>query len=169
MTLRPLTAEIFRPSLRRLAASVFILATTDEDGRFHGMAVTSAVSLSMDPPAMMVAVNRSASIHPVIQRTRRFSLNLMSARHEALLTAFSRSDMRDRRFSAEDWHTAPSGLPMLRDALACHMCSAVEAHDYGTHTVFFGAVDALEIADGEPIVWQDGTILRPAVPPLASV
>ncbi len=156
------TLETFRPSLRRVAASVFIVAATDEEGRFHGMAVTSASSLSMEPPSMMVAVNRSASIHPVIARTGRFSLSLMAARHEPLLTAFSRSDMRDRRFAAEDWKAAACGLPMLKEALACHLCTVVAAHDFGSHSVFFGRVDALEVTGGDPIVWQDGVILRPA-------
>jgi flavin reductase (DIM6/NTAB) family NADH-FMN oxidoreductase RutF len=64
----------FRASLRLAAGSVSL-----------------ATSLSMDPPSMLVAINRSASIHPVIKRTGRFCLNLMAEAQASLLESFSRS------------------------------------------------------------------------------
>lgn len=154
-------AEAFRASMRSVAASVSIVATQDEAGRFHGMAVTSATSLSMEPPSMMVAINRTASIHPVMLRTGRFSLNLMDEQHSPLLEAFSRSDLRDRRFGAEHWRQGTGGLPVLDRALACHVCRVVETHDFGTHTVFFGRVDEviLPATTGSPvtpIIWCNG-------------
>lgn len=154
-------ADDFRASMRVCAASVSLVTARDEAGGFHGMAVTSAASLSMEPPSMMVAVNRSASIHPVISRTGRFCLNLMSDDHGGLLECFSRSDMRDRRFAAEHWVEGMGGLPTLRGALSVHVCTVVAAHDFGTHTVFFGQVDdvilpATMAQSFAPIIWLNG-------------
>ena len=95
--------DAFRASLRLVASSVSLVTARDAQGQWHGMAVTSAGSLSMDPPSMMVAINRNTSIYPVILQTRRFTLNLMDECHVALLERFSRSDLRDQRFAAEDW------------------------------------------------------------------
>ncbi|MDZ4311463.1 MAG: flavin reductase family protein [Cypionkella sp.] len=152
----------FRSSMRVAAASVSLVTARDESGGFHGMAVTSAASLSMEPPSMMVAVNRSASIFPVISRTGRFCLNLMNDDHGGLLECFSRSDMRERRFTPEHWAEGLGGLPTLRGALSVHVCTVAAAHDFGTHTVFFGQVDDVILPEPmaqnpAPIIWLNGT------------
>jgi flavin reductase (DIM6/NTAB) family NADH-FMN oxidoreductase RutF len=151
----------FRASLRLAAGSVSLVTACDEGGMCYGMAVTSATSLSMDPPSMLVAINRSASIHPVIKRTGRFCLNLMAEAQASLLESFSRSDMRDKRFLPENWEKTRSGLPALRGALSVHSCRVEGDHIYGTHTVFFGRVEEVVLPDiatqsQVPIVWMSG-------------
>lgn len=165
----PSLGDTFRASMRGFAASISVVASRDEAGAWHGMAVTSAVSLSMDPPSMMVAVNRTASIHPIITASGWFSLNLMSEDHAPLLQAFSRSDMRDRRFLPEHWTSGLVGLPVLNGALATHLCRVVAAHDFGTHTVFFGQVEDVILPETPaqtlaPLIWLNGAPLS-AKPP----
>jgi flavin reductase (DIM6/NTAB) family NADH-FMN oxidoreductase RutF len=147
--------------MRLVAASVSLVTARDGAGIWHGMAVTSAGSLSMEPPSMMVAVNRTASIHPVITETGRFTLNLMDESHCSLLERFSRSDLRDQRFMPEDWIDVGQGGPVLKGALCAHVCTVSEAHDFGTHTVFFGRVDDVILPDPiaqhpAPILWLNG-------------
>ena len=110
MVVKPM-GETFRESLRLMAASVSLVTARDENGVWHGMAVTSAGSLSMEPPSMMVAVNRNASIHPVIVAAGHFTLNLMDESHAALLERFSRSDMRDQRFHTRRLGRCRKGRP----------------------------------------------------------
>ncbi|GGG14000.1 4-hydroxyphenylacetate 3-monooxygenase [Rhizobium wenxiniae] len=153
--------ESFRASMRITAASVSLITTTDGEGAYHGMAVTSAVSLSMDPPSMLVAVNRSASIHPFIVDNRRFCLNLMGDTHFNLLESFSRTDLRDRRFLPEHWLEGPGGMPVLRGALASQVCSVADAHHYDTHTIFVGMVEHVLLPTPSeerlvPLVWMNG-------------
>ncbi|MBC7737638.1 MAG: flavin reductase family protein [Candidatus Saccharibacteria bacterium] len=147
--------------MRLVASSVSLLTARDAAGVWHGMAVTSAGSLPMDPPSMSVAVNRTASIYPVIAATGRFTLNLMDEDHAAMLERFSRSDMRDQRFKADDWTSTADGDPVLKGALCAHVCAVAEAHDFGTHTVFFGRVDNVILPDPiaqtpAPILWLNG-------------
>lgn len=158
MVAKPMT-EAFRASMRLVAASVSLVTARDDDGTWHGMAVTSAGSLSMEPPSMMVAINRTASIHPVIARTRGFTLNLMDESHVGLLERFSRSDLRHQRFSPEDW-TDGAG-PILKGALCAHVCTVAERHEFGTHTVFFGNVTQVILPEVPapilaPILWLNG-------------
>ncbi|MGP9790908.1 flavin reductase family protein [Roseinatronobacter sp. NSM] len=155
--------------MRLVASSVSLVTACDDAGEWHGMAVTSAGSLSMSPPSMMVAVNRTASIHPVIMRSGRFTINLMDESHAALLEPFARSDMRDRRFEVDDWVEAGSSGPVLKGALCSHVCSVSETHDFGTHTVFFGTVDDVilpqDIARSPaPILWLNGRRVSVATP-----
>jgi flavin reductase (DIM6/NTAB) family NADH-FMN oxidoreductase RutF len=153
--------DAFRASLRLVASSVSLVTARDAQGQWHGMAVTSAGSLSMDPPSMMVAVNRNTSVHPVIFQSRRFTLNLMGDCHVALLERFSRSDLRDQRFATEDWLDQGLGGPVLKGALCAHVCSVAETHEFGTHTVFFGKVEDVVLPDPvaqnpTPIIWLNG-------------
>lgn len=154
--------DLFRASMRITAASVSLVTATDRAGTFHGMAVTSAISVSMSPPSMLVAVNRSASIHPVITETGKFCLNLMGETHFDLLESFSRTELRDRRFAPEHWQEGPEGVPVLQGALASQICVVEAAHDYNTHTVFIGRVDhvILPLPSDErlvPLVWMNGS------------
>ena len=52
----------FKSAMRRLAATVCIVSTSDEDG-WHGMTATSVTSVSMDPPSVLVCVNTTATLH----------------------------------------------------------------------------------------------------------
>lgn len=154
--------EEFLLSMRSVAASVSLVTACDAAGKRYGMAVTSAVSLSVDPPSILVAVNKSASIHPVISKSGFFTVNLMSESHCDLLEAFSRSDLRDRRFLDEHWIEGAHHLPVLIGALSTHICSVAAAHDFGTHTVFFGQVEEVILPEGSPqppapIVWLNGS------------
>jgi flavin reductase (DIM6/NTAB) family NADH-FMN oxidoreductase RutF len=153
--------DAFRASMRLVAASVSLVTARDAEGVWHGMAVTSTGSLSMEPPSMMVAINLSASIHPVIRTNGHFTLNLMGETHAALLERFSRSELRDQRFSPEDWTPSDQGGPILKGALCAHVCTVVEAHEFGTHTVFFGSVDDVVLPNPTaqtpaPILWLNG-------------
>ncbi|SFU16806.1 flavin reductase family protein [Mesorhizobium sp. YR577] len=151
----------FRMSMRATAASVSLVTSRDADGHYHGMAVTSWASISMDPPSMLVAINRSASVHAVVSMSRRFSLNLMGEVHGDILERFSRSDMREDRFTAEHWREARGGLPVLRNALASQLCTVEATHDYGTHTIFIGRVVDVILTDiagmAAPLIWMNGS------------
>jgi flavin reductase (DIM6/NTAB) family NADH-FMN oxidoreductase RutF len=151
----------FKASMRATAASVSLVTSTDAVGGFHGMAATSWVSISMDPPSMLVTVNRSASVHAVISSSGRYCLNLMRDSHSDILDRFSRSDMRHVRFDPEQWRRSTSGLPVLCGALASQLCSVVASFDYGTHTIFIGRVDDVILPETSsqvsPLIWTNGS------------
>lgn len=150
----------FRASMRAAATSISLVTSSDAEGHFYGMAATSWASMSMDPPSMLVAINRSASVHAVIATSGRYCLNLMRDNHSEILERFSRSDMRHLRFSPEHWRRSASGLPVLRDALASQLCTVEASYDYGTHTIFVGRVDDVVLPEGArgmtPLIWMNG-------------
>ena len=68
----------FKQSMRFLAASVNIISTAHEGKKF-AMTATSVTSLSMDPPSLLVCVNKNASIHDtLITDGQQFCVNLLS-------------------------------------------------------------------------------------------
>src|SRR5690606_19156496 len=160
----PELAMALRTAMRRLPSGVMLVTSADDDGTPHGMAASSVVSVSMDPPSMLVAVNRDASIHPVLARARRFCVNLLGREQASLLEPFSRSAQRHLRFVSGDWKLGPRGIPYLPDAPAAVFCEIELFVDYGTHTICVGRVGQVSLSgQPEPLVWLDGRPHR-AVP-----
>lgn len=155
----------FRDAMRRLASSVMIVTSRDVEGQPHGMVASSVIPVSMDPPSMLVAVNRDAGLHPVLLQSRRFCVNLLADHQHHLLAPFSQSALRAQRFRTGGWCHAWSGdteqLPWLPDAPAVVDCAVDVATAYGTHTLFVGRVLSVHCASAPhseiaPLVWLAG-------------
>lgn len=164
----------FRDAMRRMAASVMIVTSRDREGRPHGIVASSVIPVSMDPPSMLVAVNRDASLHPVLLQSRRFCVNLLADRQHHLVAAFSQSALRAQRFRSDDWCSAWSTdterLPWLAQAAAVVDCGVDLATDYGTHTLFVGRVLTVQCAAATarafmPLVWLAGQPFQPGGDP----
>ncbi|MFO1150846.1 MAG: flavin reductase family protein [Alsobacter sp.] len=160
----PDLAEAFRAAMRGVASTVFLVTTRDEAGP-HGMAASAVISVSMEPPAMLVAVNRNASIGPVLGRTRQFCINILSDEHDDVVAPFSDSARRGERFAGDGWAVSEEGLPWLRSAQSALFCSVDAELEYGTHILFVGRVVRVTAGlTGSPLVWFKGgpAGLRPA-------
>lgn len=168
--------EAFRAAMRQLAASVTIISSRDTDGTPHGMVASSVISVSMDPASMLIAVNRSAGLHPVLLRSRKFCINLLSESQGELLKPFSNSLLREKRFQSSNWRDVRSSqsgrLPWLVDAAASMECEVDLVTDYGTHSLFVGRVlvvhgepsTASPAPSAAPLVWLAGrqaNLVRP--------
>src|SRR5205814_701340 len=81
----------FRQLLGRFATGVTVVTTRDPRGRPIGMTASSVASVSLDPPLLLVCVDRQHDMHPAMQAAPRFVLNVLAADQEAL----------SRRFAAE--------------------------------------------------------------------
>jgi flavin reductase (DIM6/NTAB) family NADH-FMN oxidoreductase RutF len=125
------------------------------------MAATAVVSVCAEPPALLVAVNRSASIHAILSASDEFCVNLLSHRHAELVAAFSGKLKGAARFAEGDWRYTETGVPVLADALASIVCRTISRVDIGTHTLFIGEAAAIaNHADIAPLAWMDGGFAR---------
>jgi flavin reductase (DIM6/NTAB) family NADH-FMN oxidoreductase RutF len=143
--------------MRASAQAVTLITSCDADGNPHGMAASSVISLSKSPPSMCISINRSASLHPVIDASSVFCINLLMAEQSDLIEAFSKSEFRDRRFGSSDWRRGPKNLPFLASARAAIFCMSDASIDYSTHTLHIGRVMEIKrLNEGLPLLWFDG-------------
>lgn len=159
-------AQCFRDIMRGFASSVALVTTCDSEGRRHGLAATTANSLSMDPPSMLVSVNRSASAFPALAASGLFCLTVLGHGDDAVLARFAATDNRAERFAAGDWRVGRHGLPWLASGVASLFCRTDSHLDYGSHRVLCGRIE--EVRGGpamlaEPLVWRARECCR-AVP-----
>lgn len=149
----------FRAAMRRLAASVAIVAAKGENGPV-GMAATSVTSLTVDPPAVLVCVNRSTLLHGLLVPTAALSVNLLSREQQDVSAAFGGGIPQEDRFRSGDWREGPGGLPELAGAQANLSCVIDAMLAYGTHSIVIARVLAARVSDAvAPLIYQDGGYL----------
>ena len=149
-----LTADAKR-ALRRLASAVSVV-TCRADGRNYAMTASSVSALSMDPPSMLVCVNRSAGFHNALDRAEAFAINILSRSQVAVSRACSGVASGESRFRTGDWDIS-GAAPTLIGAQAAIVCRKEKETRYGTHTVFMGPIlSVLAVGDVDPLVYLDG-------------
>jgi flavin reductase len=153
----------FRDAMRRFTTTVSIISCASGGCRY-GMSATAVTSLSIDPPALLVCVNKSTATHRILSRGGRFCVNVLRSFHSQLSQAFSGKLKGEDRFRLGAWHETDDGLPFLGDAQANLLCEVDRVTDYGTHTIFIGRVYFARVdGDVDPLLYQDGkyAIARP--------
>ena len=149
----------FRNAMRRLAASVAVVVAKGESGPV-GIAATSVTSLTIDPPAILVCVNRAASLHAHLVPTAPLSVNLLSHDQQDVSAAFGGGLPHEHRFGVGAWRDEHTGLPALDGAQANLNCVIDAMLAYGTHSIVVARVIDARISDTvAPLIYQDGGYL----------
>ena len=144
--------------MRRLASTIALI-TSGHGDQWTGMAATAVVSVTADPPTLLIAVNTTSSIHSVISEAGAFCVNLLGSAHHDLVAIFSGQKKGLERFDHGEWRASSDGMPILNDALASLVCKVSNRLDVGTHTLFVGHV--IEVVNHQridPLLWVDGGV-----------
>ncbi len=144
-----MTQEDFRLALRRFPTGVTIV-TTMLDGQPKGFTANAFASVSLEPPMILICVNRQARSHPVIAAAGVFCVNVLALEQSDLAQIFAQKGAPDP-FGTIPYHTDVTGSPVLDGSLAHLDCTLAEEHSVGTHTVFIGEVVASDARDGAPL------------------
>jgi flavin reductase (DIM6/NTAB) family NADH-FMN oxidoreductase RutF len=145
-----------RYALRRFAKAVVVI-TTRHEGRRHAMAATAVSELSMEPPSMLICVNNSASLHPVLSAGAHFAINILQSDHGPIAAACSGGAKGEARFQTGTWTETATGVPRLSDAQASFVCRNVQQIAFGSHSIFIGQVEDVFVGvDVDPLIYVDG-------------
>lgn len=133
--------RLFIAGMGLVASSVTIVAT-EWDRERRGLTATAMCSLSLDPPLLLVCLNRLVAAHDMIIASRCFSVNVLNDQQRDVAARFSGEEgVRGAdRFSGGEWGTMHSGAPVLADAMVSFDCMLYQAHEVATHTIFIGRV-----------------------------
>jgi flavin reductase (DIM6/NTAB) family NADH-FMN oxidoreductase RutF len=162
----PEFSDNLRVALRSTAVNVALLTTRDRGGNYHGLAVTTAVPFSTQRPAIIVAIQQSASAYPAIRDCGYFCLNHIAADDLDILDRFSRSDLRSSRFTSSRWKVGLHELPYLESATTCFFCDVKGAHAHEDQTVFIGSIEGVRLnkdplcRERDPLIWINGHAAR---------
>ena len=145
----------FLEILRTLSQTVFVLSADNEKER-HAMTVSSVASLSLNPPSMMVGVNKDASINNVLRKGSNFCLNLLKNSQSKIADTCSGVEEGEERFKNDPWIS--SNPVFLDEAQSNIFCKVVEIIPFSTHSIVVGEVLKLNHSGKiEPLIYQNGS------------
>ena len=148
--------ENFRLAMRRLAASVSVMTLTRE-GERHGITLTSATSLSMEPSSMVTCIAETAAIYSSLVEGQPVAINMLTNGQKEISESFAWAKKGDDRFTVGDWQDDPMGRPLLAGAQANLLGIVEKVILYGTHGVVITRVDDVQVAqEVVPLLYMDG-------------
>jgi len=142
-------------ALRRLASAVAVVTCRDGEKR-HAMTATAVNAMSMQPPSMIVCVNRSSTFHAVISRADKFAINILHRNQVEISMGCGGKLRGEDRFHSPAWDEE-NGVPVLPEAQARIVCAKQDRFDYGSHTIFLGRVTSVGMhGEVDPLIYVDG-------------
>ncbi len=138
-------SERFRQVMGRFATGVTVV-TTFSEGRPQGITVNALSSVSLEPPLVMVALDRRRFITPMVRLHGRYAVNVLGEGQQGLSDCFAHAAVKPGRedFCGAAWHEGTTGLPLIDDAIATLEATVVQTFSAGDHDLFIGRVDALD-------------------------
>lgn len=137
----------FKRAMGQFASGVTVVTTKHGETPI-GVTASSFTSLSLDPPLVLVSLNKKLFTHNVIAESGFFAVNVLSARQLEIGMRFAgmKPEIKDR-FAGLKTHTAVTGSPLLPDSLAWVDCTVWATYDGGDHTIFVGEVKDLSVSE----------------------
>ena len=144
-------AREFRNALGRFASGVTVITAHHED-HTHGMTANAFVSVSLDPPLVLVSLGNLSNMHRILPTARRYGVSVLSEDQEALSGHFAgqRPPGLHVPFHMHD------GVPLLDGAVAHFVVQVTDVHPAGDHTLYLGRVEHFEYREAKPLLFYAG-------------
>lgn len=151
----PITKEEFKNALRCFASGVTVVTTKDADGSLHGLTVSAFCSVSLEPPLILVCIDKETGSHQAFEESGSFVVNILSDDQQHLSNHFA-MPLADK-FAKVDYLLNSGGLPRLKDSIVNLECELENSYNGGDHTIFIGRIEKSQVAEGKPLVYFDGS------------
>src|SRR5690242_5166012 len=147
----PFDTRQFRNALGRFASGVTVV-TAQQDGQTHGMTANAFVSVSLDPPLVLVSLDNRSNMHRILPGIQRYGISVLAEDQEPLSNHFAGRtiDGLHIRFVTR------SNIPLLEGAVAYFVVQVIDAHPAGDHTLYIGRVEHFEAHDDRPLLFYAG-------------
>lgn len=157
----PVTPDVFRQAVGSFVSGVTVV-TTRAEGQVHGTTVSAFSSLSLDPPLVLVCVDKTSDIHDLIGTAGIFAVNILHSGQSKTSELLSRKGAQEleaaHRLEGISFRLETTGAPILEEHLAYLDCTVVQSIDAGDHTIYVGRVETGKVSaqSDEPLVYYRG-------------
>jgi flavin reductase (DIM6/NTAB) family NADH-FMN oxidoreductase RutF len=141
----------FRNCLGHFATGVTII-TTEVDGQVHGMTANGFMSVSLNPPLVVISVGHKARLNSLLPQSRRYGVSILGEEAEHFSRHFAGRPVEGLSIP----FVTKKGMPVLKGAVACLVARVVDIHPAGDHTFYIGQVEYLETNKGRPLLFFAG-------------
>ena len=130
----------------RFATGVTVVTCAHEQGK-HGFTANSFTSVSLDPPLVLVSVDRRTKAMPFLKQNQ-FTVNILRENQQNTALHFAGKPQSPEPF---DWDGT-----RIRGSLAYIDCEPWAEYDGGDHILFVGKVTRFAYDDGQPLSYYGG-------------
>ena len=144
--------DTFRRVMGHFVTGITVVTTFDGD-RPQGITVNALTSVSLEPPLVVVALDRRRFITPSVHALGRYAVNVLSEDQQSLSDCFAGAPVEPGRddFCGAAWTHGPTGLPLIDGAIATLECTVTDTFQAGDHELFVARVDSLGNAEPHPM------------------
>lgn len=140
----------FRDTLALWASGVTVVTARDAHGPV-GITAASFSSLSLDPPLVLVCIDRRARSHDGLTAAEGFLIHILAREQDDLSNRFARPG--PEKWEGVDLPVGPYGAPVLPLGVARLVCARHGTLDGGDHTILVGRVEEVALTEAEPLVY----------------
>jgi flavin reductase (DIM6/NTAB) family NADH-FMN oxidoreductase RutF len=145
----------FRRVMGHFATGVTIVTSHDGAGKLGGLTANAVASVSLEPPMVLVCVDKKSDSYPLFGASQTFAVNILAQEQETLSRRFAKSG--GDKFSGIGYRIGTTGSPLLSDTIAFLDCRIRHAFDAGDHTIYVGeAVDIAVESESDPLLYFRG-------------
>ncbi len=150
-------ADDYRKIMGNFATGVTVV-TTSVDGRFHGFTANAVTSVSLDPLLFLVCVDKKANAHGELSRAKHFGVSMLATHQKDVSSTFAETGLPEEgSLRGIDYRIGSTGVPLVRDCIACLECEVTELLEGGDHTIVIGRVVAGCVdSDAAPLLFFRG-------------
>ncbi len=146
-------ASLFRSLLGRFATGVTIVTARDAEGVHHGMTVSAFCSLSLEPPMVLMCIDKTATMFDLLTTGDSFTVNILASHQEEIARRFAAAE--SDKFEGIGYVPVDTGAA-LEDVLASAQCTRVSSVEAGDHAIVIGEVRTAAVTEGEPLLYFRG-------------
>jgi flavin reductase (DIM6/NTAB) family NADH-FMN oxidoreductase RutF len=151
----------FRAVMSRFATGVTV-ATTCQGNRRLGITVNAFTSVSLNPPLVLICIERASRVRDAFIKSGFFAVNILSSEQEDLSACFAgNSANRFEQFCDAPSHVEATGAPVLDESLGFVDCRIEQVYDGGDHDILLGRVLALGVGEGQPLLYYRSHYIHP--------
>jgi flavin reductase (DIM6/NTAB) family NADH-FMN oxidoreductase RutF len=148
----PVRDSDFKRAAGAFPTGVAVVTAAAADGTRVGLTVSSFTSVSLDPPLVLVCVDRRSPSLEVVTASRRFGISILGSAQRALALRFAKP--AEDKFVGLPWRVGLLGVPLLDGAVAHVECILARILDGGDHDILLGHVQRAQAFPGEPLVFH---------------
>lgn len=149
-----ITEDEFKEALSLFPSGVTVVTTKDADGELHGLTVSAFSSLSLNPPLILICIDKKTGSHHAFEECGSFIVNVLKD-DQANLSAHFASPIEDK-FAGIEFTNNKDDLPLLNDVLVTLECSLRNSVDGGDHSIFVGQIEKSRVSKGNPLIYCEG-------------
>ena len=144
----------FRRAMRHFPTGVTVV-TSLREGEPRGVTVSAFASVSLEPPMVLICINREARSYLYISTSKIFCVNILAGDQQALAERFA-GKIRERQFEGVEYDVDTTGAAVLRGTVSHLDCEVAQEHSAGSHSIFIGRVLSCASRPGSPLGYYNG-------------